>query len=282
MRHLPLIAALVAICTIGAACGNDSATTTLEEPAIVEQPVFEDVDWRLVEYLSESGEMTPMLDQTTVGVKFSGGKLGGTAGCNRYFGSYVLGGSNQLTPGSEMGSTQMACEPEVMDQEQRYLALLGRVATADREGDHLLLGDADSMVLLKFVATEPATLEKTEWQATGINNGKGGVVSTATTSLSTAVFAEGQLSGTGGCNQFTATYEIDGDQITIGPAAATRMFCNEPEGIMDQEQQYFEALGRARTFSLTPEKLELRDEKGSLQIGFRVAGEKEQSEETLH
>ena len=63
------------------------------------------------------------------------------------------------------------------------------------------------------------------------------------------------------------------ESVCIGPAAATRKFCNEPEGIMDQEQQYFEALGRARTFSLTPEKLELRDEDGSLQVGFRAAGE---------
>ena len=51
------------------------------------------------------------------------------------------------------------------------------------------------------------------------------------------------------------------------------MFCEQPEGVMDQEQQYFEALGRARTFSLTPEKLELRDEGGSLQVGFRTEGE---------
>ena len=41
---------------------------------------------------------------------------------------------------------------------------------------------------------------------------------------------------------------------------------------MDPEQQYFEALGRARTFSLTPEKLELRDENGSLQVSFHVEG----------
>lgn len=273
MRRLPLIASLVVVCAIGMACGKDPAPATPEETETVQHPEFEDVHWRLVELQSESGEMAPLLDQIVVEVKFSGGKLGGTAGCNRFFGSYVLGEANQLTLGSEMGSTQMACAPEVMDQEQQYLTLLGQVAAIDRIDDHLLLQDADSMILLKFVATEPATLEDTAWEAAGINNGKGGVVSTATTSLSTAVFAEGQLSGTGGCNQFTATYEIEGDQITIGPAAATRMFCNEPEGITDQEQQYFEALGRARTFSLTPEKLELRDGGGALQVSFRAAGE---------
>jgi heat shock protein HslJ len=272
MKRLTLIALLAALCAIGLACGNEPAAVPLETTETAVQPEFEDVYWRLLEYRGESGEMTSVLERVTVDVKFNDGELGGSAGCNRYFGSYVLGGSNQLTPGSEMGSTQMACEPEVMDQEQRYLALLGQVVAVDRAEDRLLLEDADSKILLKFVATEPATLEDTAWEAAGINNSKGGVVSTATTSFSTAMFTEGQLSGTGGCNRFTATYETGGDQITIGPAAATRMFCNEPEGIMDQEQQYFEALGRARTFSLTPEKLELRDEKGSLQVGFRVAG----------
>jgi len=273
MKHLPVIATLVVVCAIGMACGEDPAPATPEETETVQHPEFEDVHWRLVELQSESGEMAPLLDQTVVEVKFSGGEISGTAGCNRYFGSYKLGEANQLTLGSEMGSTQMACEPEVMDQEQRYQALLGQVAAIDRVDDHLLLKDADSTTLLKFVATEPAALENTEWQATGINNGKGGVVSTATTSFSTAVFTEGQLSGTGGCNRFTATYEIEGDQITIGPAGATEKLCIEPEGLMDQEQQYFEALGRARTFSLTPEKLELRDGGGALQVSFRAAGE---------
>jgi len=272
MKHLSLMVMLAAVCVMGAACGSETAPTASQETETMNQPEFEGILWRLVELQIESGEMTPILDQTTVDLTFTGGELGGTAGCNRYFGTYSLGEANQLILGSEMGSTQMACPPEIMAQEQRYLALLGQVATADRKADHLLLQDADSATLLRFVATEPASLENTEWQATGINNGKGGVVSTATTSLSTAVFAEGQLSGTGGCNQFTATYEIDGDQITIGPAAATRMFCEEPEGVMDQEQQYFEALGRASTLNLTPERLELRDEGGSLQISFHVAG----------
>lgn len=273
MQRLPLIVMLAAVCVIGLACGTEPAPTVSQETEIVIQPEFEGVLWRLVELHGETGEMASVLDQTTVDVTFDGGDLGGTAGCNRYFGSYSLGEANQLTLGSEMGSTQMACVPEVMDQEQRYLALLAQVETVERIEDHLLLQAADSATLLRFVATEPAALESTEWQAAGINNGKGGVVSTATTSSSTAMFAGGQLSGMGGCNQFTATYETEGDQITIGPTAATRKFCNEPEGIMDQEQQYFDALARASTFSLTPEKLELRDEGGSLQVSFLVEGD---------
>jgi len=273
MKHLSMIVMLAAVCVMGAACGTETAPATSEETETVTQPDFESFLWRLVELRSETGEMASVLDQTTVDVKFIGAEFGGGAGCNRYFGTYILGDTNELTLGSEIGSTQMACPPEVMEQEQRYFTLLGQVAAVNRSEDQLILEDSDSATLLKFVATEVASLEDTQWQASGINNGKGGVVSTATTSLSTAIFSEGQITGSGGCNQFTATYESEGDQITIGPAAATRKFCNEPEGIMDQEQQYFEAMGRARTISLTPERLELRDDAGSLQVGFRVAGE---------
>ena len=37
-----------------------------------------------------------------------------------------------------------------------------------------------------------------------------------------------------------------GDQITIGPAMTTRMHCEEPDGIMDQEQEFLQALSRVQ------------------------------------
>jgi heat shock protein HslJ len=267
------LSTLLIVTSVG--CGTDPVTPEpeSEETPSVQRPELEDVLWRLLEYASAEGEMSRLFEGTNVEIEFNGGEMGGSSGCNRYFGSYTFGEGNHLAVGAEVGSTQMACPPEILEQEGRYQELLGRVAGAERIQDHLVLLDEGGEVLLKFVATQPATLENTSWQAAGIHNGKGGVVSTASTSASTALFAEGQLSGTGGCNQFTATFEIDGDKISIGPAAATRMFCSEPEGVMDQEQQYFEALVRARTFSLTPEKLELRDENGALQVGFRAVSE---------
>ena len=114
-------------------------------------------------------------------------------------------------------------------------------------------------------------MEDSVWRATGINNGRGGVVSRATTSRATALFANGEVSGTTGCNSFTASYEIiKGQQITIGPAMTTRKHCAEPDGIMEQEQQYLQALARTRTYTLETDRLELRDEKGSLQVRYVV------------
>ncbi len=226
--------------------------------------------WQLEALLVESGEMEPPLAETRVDVLFSEGELSGSTSCNRFFGSYSLDEDKQITISEEIGSTQMACPPPVSQQERLYLSLLGRAAQWSVETGSLVLRDDEGEALLAYGPAQPIAVEGPTWQATGINNGKGGVVSTGSTHLATASFAEGKVSGSGGCNQFHASYEIDEAQISIGPAMSTRKACAEPEGIMDQEQQYFQALERAKTFQLGVGKLELRDENGSLQVGFKT------------
>ena len=126
--------------------------------------------------------------------------------------------------------------------------------------------DKDRKAILEYSAVKPQALESTLWQAAGINNGRGGVVSTATTRLATARFEDGKVSGHAGCNTFNASYEITDDRISMGPAMTTRMHCAKPDGIMDQEQEYLAALSRARVFELTDNGLKLRDANGSLQV----------------
>ena len=150
-----------------------------------------------------------------------------------------------------------------------FLAVLSLVDAWQLREQSLLLLDKDRQIVLKFVAAKPATLEDVSWQAIGINNGRGGVVSAENTHLATAVFAYGKISGNAGCNDFTAAYEIEGDQITIGRAMTTRKHCAEPHGIMEQERQYLQALARVHTYTLKPNRLELRDENGSLQVSFQ-------------
>ncbi len=44
----------------------------------------------------------------------------------------------------------------------------------------------------------------------------------------TARFEAGRLSGFAGCNNFSGSYSLDGDQLKIGPVASTQMACPEP------------------------------------------------------
>jgi len=70
--------------------------------------------------------------------------------------------------------------------------------------------------------------------------------------------AEGKVSGSAGCNNYFASYQLEGDQLSIpGPIAATEMYCMEPEGIMGQEQEYLTALQLAEGYKIEDGKLRI-------------------------
>jgi heat shock protein HslJ/uncharacterized membrane protein len=82
-------------------------------------------------------------------------RLSGRAACNRYFGTYELGdGTLRLKPA---GSTRMACEPAIMEQEARFLAALAAVTAFRREGNTLWLSDASGRMRLRLVPLAPVT-----------------------------------------------------------------------------------------------------------------------------
>jgi len=241
----------------------------------VPAPALEGFQWKLSEYLNESADLQAVLADTVIDAQFTDGKISGSAGCNRYFGGYTSGPGAKLVFDDRFGSTQMACPQAVAAQEHHYLVLLSGVNSREIRDGQLLLRDKQGQLVLKYTAESPLTLENTSWQASGINNGRGGVVSSATTPQVIAMFAAGKVSGSTGCNNYSASYEISDSQITIGPAMTTRRQCSEPEGIMAQEQEFLQALAAASQFKLAAGRLELRDSNGSLQIIFVTPAESE-------
>lgn len=265
MKHLALALSLLSM----TGC-SPPENRSLEIESPVDRARLEDRDWQLRAYLDEAGILSPVLPEAPIDLRFGADDVTGSGGCNRYSGRYTLGEGDRLAFDSELATTRMACAEVIARQEQRYLGLLPLVASWRRSGDSLWLLDREGLRTLEFAAVRPARLTDAEWQATGINNGHGGVVSGPTTSRATATFSDGQVTGNAGCNRFTASFELDDDQITIGPAGTTRMLCPEPAGVMEQEQQYLEALSRTRSYRLTPDRLELRDASGGLQVAYRL------------
>jgi heat shock protein HslJ len=118
-----------------------------------------------------------------------------------------------------------------------------------------------------YQAAPKDTLSGTSWTATGVNNGKGAVESVAAGTTITASFGtDGQLSGSGGCNQYSATFTSADGTIVIGPIAGTRMACDPI--VSDQETAYFAALDAAATYKVQGSTLELRDDSGALQVTY--------------
>jgi len=78
---------------------------------------------------------------------------------------------------------------------------------------------------------------------------------------------EGRVAGTGGCNQMSGGYEVDGTSITFGLMASTMMAC--PDG-QDVDQALMAALENATSFRKTAHHLELLDDEGSTVARFEA------------
>jgi heat shock protein HslJ len=72
------------------------------------------------------------------------GNIAGDASCNRFGGSCQIEG-NKIKIG-RLRSTRRACEPDVMEQEYKFLALLGAAATWSLDGDKLVLTSPDGEI----------------------------------------------------------------------------------------------------------------------------------------
>jgi len=209
------------------------------------------------------------IPETAITAEFDqDGRVGGSSGCNNYNTTFTVDG-DQLTFGEQMASTMMACPDPIMKQERDYQLALASTATYEIKDDELTLFDSDGKDLAKF-ETVTQSLEGTSWTVIGYNNGKGGVVSVIIGSEITASFGEDdKITGNAGCNNYSAGYETDSDNIKIGVAEVTEMACLEPEGIMEQEQLYLAALEMADTYKVEGIKMEMRTSEGSLVADFQ-------------
>ena len=96
-------------------------------------------EWVLSTLADASGTMRPAVDYTPV-VSFNReeGKINGSAGCNRFFGTYTATGQQITLP--PLGTTRMHCgEEQRMDLEHRLLAILKGTLNYRLDGDRLIL-----------------------------------------------------------------------------------------------------------------------------------------------
>jgi heat shock protein HslJ len=148
---------------------------------------------------------------------------------------------------------------------------LGATASHVFSGDQLVLNmriDTGNMI---FSALPTPELTGSEWELRAYNNGRGGVVSVLPGIVSTATFAaDGQLHGSAGCNSFHGSYTVNGDALSIGPLATTRMMCEQQ--VMQQEQAYLAALQASTRYDFDAGRLQLFNATGARQADFAPAG----------
>jgi heat shock protein HslJ len=92
-------------------------------------------------------------DDTSLYVQFEAdGKLGGFAGCNRFFGSYELSGSTiSIGP---LGATRKGCASPIMSFELSFMEALQLATTVARADKRIALRNDQGQATARFDAID--------------------------------------------------------------------------------------------------------------------------------
>ena len=229
--------------------------------------------WGLL-YMGTPEDNKPVIEGTNPTLFILLGNYLGNGGCNFYMGGYTAGELgiklNQPTV-----TLRQCKQPEgVMDQESSFIGALINTDEARLDGENLVLYAVGDQPLLTFAPLEaeaaaPAPLEGTTWSLAFMIDGEN-IQPVLDGSEITAQFADGQVSGSAGCNNYNGPATIDGDRLTFGPLVSTQMFCADPEGVSDQEAAYLATLASVAAFQQIDDMLVLMDGEGDPLLVFTM------------
>lgn len=156
-------------------------------------------------------------------------------------------------------SYRLSFDHERINLRHRY-ALQARIIDGDRllfttTTHHAIYagGRNNTRILVHRVSgrAEGSASPAGKWLAEDILGG--GVIDRLQTTLEIA--ADGTVSGYGGCNRFRGKATVEGNRISFGPLAGTRMACTP--AAMDQEHKFHQALSAVKSFRVQPRERKL-------------------------
>ena len=189
------------------------------------------------------------------------GSLTGSGGCNTFDGTYTVDGAN-LTVGP-LAATRKFCESS-SQLESAYLDALQGATGWAVAGSTLTLTGTSTLIFGNGSASA-ATLSGQPWSLVTM----GGQTVDPSLGVSATFADDGTVTGSGGCNTYSATYTVSGDTLAIGPVAATRTTC--ATHVNDTESAFFTALEGAATFAINGADLTITAKDGST-LEFQVQG----------
>lgn len=256
MRTLARAACAAALATTLLAGALPAAAQAAPDPALLV-----DVAWPLAALDGAPVPAAAAIDATFA----ADGSLSGSAGCNRFMGSYTLDGDAiAVTP---LATTRMACDAETMARENAFLDLLQAAATWTADGRSVTIVAASGGTLVFGELAAEVALVGTTWQLAAL-----GMLPLPTdTAITATFFADGTASGNAGCNDWLAPYITEGAAgIAIGPVAATRKMCDART--MQQEDGFLTALEAATEWRIEDGALILSGGTIAQDLEFRATG----------
>ncbi|MEZ4682640.1 MAG: META domain-containing protein [Caldilineaceae bacterium] len=107
----------------------------------------------------------------------------------------------------------------------------------------------------------------TSWQLTALGT-TGAETPVVVDSTVTLQFdADGQAGGNTGCNSFGGNYTVNGDSLTFSKIISTLVACADAD-VMNQEQQYLDALNGAERYAVDGDELTIWYDNGNSMLTF--------------
>lgn len=169
-----------------------------------------------------------------------------------------------------MGSYISARRPSLSMRPRRYTSILAATAVV-LAACLLAAGCTGQAPGGEDNATAPtALLDGTAWNLLSYEQ-DGSMRDALEGTTVTLIFTDNTtLSGSAGCNHYSARYTETGTAIAIGPAVSTLMYCETP-GVMEQESAYLGLLDTAASFAIEGDTLTLRDINRTVILVFEKA-----------
>lgn len=219
--------------------------------------------WQWQQTQMSDGTVTAANNPSRYQIEFlPGGQATIKADCNTVLGTYQLM-DDQVT--ITLGpSTLVGCPPD--SQADLFVRQLANVNAYLFAGDALILNLKFDSGGMRFAALQNASLTETTWKAQAVTINGGFSTLIGGTEITIQFGTDGKVAGSSGCNRFTGSYETNGDQLTFGPLATTRIGC-APD-IMAQEQGFLNALAATTTYRIVGTELTLYDASSARTAGF--------------
>ena len=184
--------------------------------------------------------------------------VSGSSACNSYGGTASFDGATVRF--RQLGGTDMACEPAVMELEQSYLQALGAVDSAARDGADLVLsGPAVNLTFSVVPPVEDKPLANTLWTLDTVLQGE--VASSVAVASPLQLAPDGTMNGSTGCGDFTGTYVLTGTSLRLTITDRTTTPC--PNTRSAQVAAVSDALGEELVVQIEGDRLTLTAPDGS-------------------
>jgi heat shock protein HslJ len=222
--------------------------------------------------ITEDGVRREPVAGTEIRLTFDDGQLGATAGCNSMGGRYALDGDVLVV--DELATTDMACEPPLMAQDEWLAGLLAGRPSVGLDGTDVTLTTGSTVVKLtdRQVVRPDAPLVGTVWVLDTIfEGGPDGAASSVPDGVEASVTFgdDGTYSIATGCNVGSGDYEQTGpDTLRLAQPLVSLSPCEPDQAVAEGAMLSLFAPGDVEAV-VDDQRLTLTA--GDAGLGFRAA-----------